>query len=341
MKPNRIAVIGATRLVGQEIIKILEQRNFPVDSLHLYASDHSNGQKIFVKHQELVVQEVSTASFHDIDIAFFSTGGETVRYFSPFAVKSGALVIDNSLTFRMEKDVPLVVPEVNVEDIKMHRGIIASPGALTAILTIILNPLHKINPIKRIIIDAYESVSTNGSSAVEELTTQTRQVLEGQAAVSKIYPHQIAFNLLPETDVFLDTGYTREERSIMDETRKIMHTSEIAVSATCVRVPVFVSHSASLHIEFIKSISPEEVRQILSRSSGVRVLDDTTVSLYPQPWSVAGSDECYVGRIRQDVSHKNGIAMWIVADNIRKGAALNMVQIAEETIKRGWLSTGG
>jgi aspartate-semialdehyde dehydrogenase len=340
-KLYHVAVVGATGLVGQEIIKILEQRNFPVGSLQLFTTDSLNKQKLFVKHQEMAVQEVTTESFRGIDIAFFSAGRETVRYLLPFAVKAGTLVIDNSPAFRMDKDVQLVVPEVNLEDIKIHHGIIASPGSLTVPLTTITTPLHRLNPVKRIIVDTYQSVSANGAAAVEELTKQTRQVLDGQAAVSKVYPHQIAFNLLPETDVFLDTGYTREERGIMDETRKIMHTSEIAISATCVRVPVFLSHSASIHIEFTKSITPEDVRQVLSGASGVRVLDDTTVSLYPQPWAVVGSDDCYVGRIRQDVSHKNGVAMWIVADNIRKGAALNMVQIAEETIKRGWLSAGG
>jgi aspartate-semialdehyde dehydrogenase len=208
-------------------------------------------------------------------------------------------------------------------------------------LAVILYPLHKLNPIKRIIVDTYQSVSGAGSAAVEELTVQSKQILDGQLAVSRVYSHQIAFNLLPEIDVFLDNGYTREERKILEETRRIMRAPEIAISATCVWVPVFISHCQSVHVEFSRTISPDEARQILSTSPGVKVLDDTTVSLYPQPWAVAGTDECYVGRIRQDTSHKNGLAMWIVADNIRKGAALNAVQIAEEIIKKGWLIPGG
>jgi len=341
MKRYNVAIVGVTGLVGQEFIKILGQRNFPLESVRLYSSDRSAGRKLFVNHKEEVVQETSLESFRGIDIALFSAGSEISRYYSPVAVQSGAVVIDNSSAFRMDKEVPLVIPEVNPEDIKLHKGIIANPNCSAIQLAVVLYPLHKVNPIKRIIVDTYQSVSGSGSEAIDELTTQSRQVLDGQLAVTKVYPHQIAFNLLPEIDVFLDTGYTKEERKLMEETGKIMHAPEITISATCVCVPVFIGHSEAVHVEFTHVISPEEARQLLSHSPGIKVLDDPTVSLYPQPWSVAGTDECYVGRIRQDVFHKNSLAMWIVADNIRKGAALNVIQVAEEMIKKGWLVPGG
>jgi aspartate-semialdehyde dehydrogenase len=341
VKQYNVAIVGATGIVGQEFIKILEERNFPVNSIRLYASDHSDGKKLFVKHQEVAVRETSPESFRGIDIAFFSSGPEVSRYYAPLAVQLGAVVIDNSSAFRTDKDVPMVVPEVNLEDIKLHKGIITTPNCSTIQLAVILYPLHKLNPIKRIIVDTYQSVSGYGSSAIEELTTQSKQVLDGQVAVTKVFSHQIAFNLLPEIDVFLDNGYTREERKILEETRRLMRAPELAISATCIWVPVFISHSQAVHVEFTRAISAEEARRVLSVSPGIRVLDDTTVSLYPQPWAVAGTDECYVGRIRQDTSHKNGLAMWIVADNIRKGAALNAVQIAEEMITREWLVPRG
>ena len=342
MKPYNIAIVGATGIVGQELIKILEERGFPMNSVRLYASDHlSAGKKLYVKHQEIPVRDTSPESFRGIDIAFFSSGPEVSRYYAPLAVQLGAVVIDNSSAFRTDKEIPMVVPEVNIEDAKLHKGIITTPNCSTIQLAVILYPLHKLNPIKRIIVDTYQSVSGSDISAVEELTTQTKQVLDGQTAVTKVFPHQIAFNLLPEVDVFLDSGYTREERKILEETRKIMRAPEMAISATCVWTPVFVSHSQAVHVEFTRAISPEEARRVLLASPGVRVLDDTTVSLYPQPWAVAGTNECYVGRIRQDTSHKNGLAMWTVADNIRKGAALNAVQIAEEMIKREWLLPRG
>ena len=341
MKQFNVAIIGATGLVGQELIKILEERNFPTNSLRLYASDHYAGKKLFVKHQEVSVQEISPQSFRGIDIAFFSSGPEVSRYYAPLAAQNGALVVDNSSNFRTDKDVPMVVPEINIEDSKLHKGIISTPNCSTIQLAVILYPIHKLNPIKRIIVDTYQSVSGKGLPAIEELTGQTKQVLDGQTAVTRVFPHQIAFNLLPEVDVFLDSGETREERKILEETRKIMRAPEMAISATCVWTPVFVGHSQAVHVEFTHPITPEEARQILLKSPGVRLLDDATVSLYPQPWTVAGTDDCYVGRVRQDTSHRNGLAMWTVADNIRKGAALNAVQIAEEMIKREWLSPRG
>ena len=340
MKGYRVAVVGATGLVGREFVKILEQRNFPMTSIHLLASDRSAGKKLFVTHQEIEVEETAPESFEGIDIALFSAGAEVSRHFSPIAVQSGAIVIDNSSAFRMTPDVPLIVPEVNPEDIKCHTGIIANPNCSTIQVVVALYPLHKVNPIKRIIVDTYQAVSGTGSAAVDELTTQARQVIEGQNTIPHVYSHQIAFNVLPEIDVFLDNGYTREEWKLVEETRKIMHADNIAISATCVRVPVFTGHSEAIHIEFSQPIPPDEARRILAQAPGVKILDDPAISLYPQPWSAAGTDEVFVGRIRRDASHPCGLTMWVVADNLRKGAALNAIQIAEEMIKRGWVSPG-
>jgi aspartate-semialdehyde dehydrogenase len=341
MKGYRVAIVGATGLVGQEFIKVLEQRHFPMDSVSLLASDRSAGKKMFVAHNEIEVEETSPESFEGIDIALFSAGAEISRHFSPIAAQAGAVVVDNSAAWRMDPSVPLVVPEINAEDIQWHKGIIANPNCSTIQMVVALYPLHKVNPIKRIVVSTYQAVSGTGSAAVEELTTQAKQVLNGQSTVPHVYPHQIAFNLLPEIDVFLDNGYTKEEWKMMEETRKIMHANEIAVSATCVRVPVFVSHSEAVHVEFSQPMSPDEARQILVQAPGVKLLDDPVISLYPQPWSAAGTDEVYVGRIRQDASHPRGLVMWIVSDNVRKGAALNAVQIAEETVKRDWLHPRG
>ena len=247
------------------------------------------------------------------------------------------MVIDNSAAFRMDPQVPLVVPEVNAEDIKEHKGIIANPNCSTIQLVVVLYPLHKANPIKRFIVDSYQSVSGTGSAALEELSEQARQVLEGRTVVPHVYPHQIAFNILPEIDLFLDNGYTKEEWKVVEESKKIMHVKDIAISATCARVPVFIGHSEAVHIQFSDPMSPDTARRILAEAPGVKVLDDPNVSLYPQAWSAAGSDEVFVGRIRKDISHDCGLAMWIVADNLRKGAALNAVQIAETMVERSWI----
>ncbi len=342
MNEYRVAIVGATGLVGQEFIKILEQRNFPMSSISLLASDRSAGKKLFVNHREIAVKETVPESFDEIDIALFSAGAETSRYFSPIAAQSGTVVVDNSSAFRMDPNVPLVVPEINPEDIKLHKGIIANPNCSTIQMVVALYPLHKVNPIKRIIVDTYQSVSgIGGPAAIEELTTQARQILNGQNTTPHVFPHQIAFNILPEIDVFLDNGYTKEEWKMVEETRKIMHADDIAITATCVRVPVFTGHSEAIHIEFSHSMSPDEARRILAQAPGVKILDDPLVSLYPQPWSATGTDEVFVGRIRQDASQSNGLVMWVVADNLRKGAALNAIQIAEEMIKRDWVHPGG
>ncbi|MGB2827129.1 MAG: aspartate-semialdehyde dehydrogenase [Dehalococcoidales bacterium] len=337
MMEYSIAIVGATGLVGQEFIKVLVQRSFPVKSIRLLASDRSAGRKLWVNRQEIEVRETTPDSFEGIDIALFSAGSEISRHFSPLAVKSGAVVIDNSAAWRMEPNVPLVVPEVNPEDIEWHKGIIANPNCSTIQMVVALYPLHKVNPIKRIVVSTYQAVSGTGAAAIEELNVQSRQVLEGQKTIPHVYPHQIAFNVLPEIDVFLDDGYTKEEWKMEEETKKIMHASEIALSATCVRVPVLIGHSEAVWAEFSSPMMPDDVERILVGAPGVKILDDNAISLYPHAWMAAGTDEVFVGRIRRDISHPNGLVMWIVADNLRKGAALNAVQIAEEMIKRDWI----
>ena len=340
MKEYRVAIVGATGLVGQEFIKVLEQRDFPMASIELLASERSVGKKLLVKGKQVEVKEATSESFLGIDIALFSAGAEISRHLSPLAAKSGAVVVDNSAAFRMAPAVPLVVPEVNAEDIKWHRGIIANPNCSTIQMVVVLHPLHQVNPIKRIIADTYQAVSGTGSAAVDELTVQVKQVLNGQNTIPHVYPHQIAFNVLPEIDVFWDNGYTREEWKMVEETKKIMHADDIAISATCVRVPVFTGHSEAVHVEFSRPMSPDDAERILAEAPGVKILDDPAISLYPQPWSAAGTDEVFVGRIRRDVSHPNGLVMWVVADNLRKGAALKAVQIAEEMVKRDWVRPG-
>lgn len=335
MNGYNIAIVGATGLVGQEFIKILKQRNFPIANIDLLASSRSAGKKVFFNHEELIVKETTAKSFKDIDIALFSAGSSVSRHFAPIAAKAGAVVVDNSSAWRMDPGVPLVVPEVNAEDIKQHKGIIANPNCSTIQMVVALYPLHKVNPIKRIIVSTYQAVSGTGSAAIEELKTQTRQVLDGQTAIPHVYPHQIAFNMLPEIDVFMDNGYTKEEMKMVEETRKIMHAPSIQVSATCVRVPSINSHSESINVEFTENINPEMANKILADAPGVKIQDDTSISMYPQAWNASGTDDVFVGRIRQDISQVRSLAMWVVADNLRKGAALNAVQIAEELVKNG------
>ena len=338
MEGFNVAVVGATDIVGQEIIKILEQRRFPVASIQLLSAEHSSGMKLLFNHQRIEVREVKTDAFRDVDIAFLSASADVSRRLAPLAAETGAVAIDTTSAFRMNPTVPLVVPEVNPGDMEWHKGIIASPKCSTIQMVVALYPLHKVNPIKRIVVSTYESVSSSGSAALKEVTNQARLVLEGRRICPHVYSHQIAFNVLPEIGVFLDNGYTKEEQRMAEETRKILHVEEMAISATCVRVPVWFGHSEAVNVEFGSPITPEEAKRILAQAAGVRVLDDPTVSFYPQPWAASGSDHVFVGRIRRDVSHPNGLVMWIVADNVRKGAALNAVQIAEEGIEKGWIS---
>jgi len=333
-KLYNIAVVGATGLVGQEFLKIALQRRFPVKGLRLLASHRSAGKKVTVGEWDCEVQEATSKSFHGCDLAFFSATTEVSRDLIPAAVKAGAICIDDSSAWRMEEHVPLVVPEVNGDDLNQHKGIIAIPNCPTTPLCQVLWPVHRQNPIKRLIVDTYQSVSGTGTAAVHELTEQTRAVLEGRETSAHVYPHQIGFNVLPQVDVFLGEGYTKEEMKIINETRKIMHEPELPISATCVRVPVYTGHSEAIHAEFTKTISPEDFTRIVREAPGVTVQDDPPLNLYPTPWYVAGRDDTFVGRIRKDLSKDNSIALWLVSDNLRKGAALNAIQIAEELVAR-------
>ncbi len=337
MSGYRVAIVGATGRVGQEFLKILEERIFPISSLSLFASDKSAGKKVKYCGNEYTVQETTDDSFKDIDIAFFSAGTDISRHFAPIAARSGAVVIDNSAAWRQDPEVPLVVPEINPEDISLHKGIIANPNCSTIQMVVALYPLHKVNPIKRLVITTLQAVSGTGLPAINELNNQVKQYVAGDTITSAVYPHQIAFNPIPEIDVFLDSGYTKEEQKMVDETHKIMHAYDIKVSATCVRVPVFACHSEAVSVEFTNPIEPAQVREILETAPGVIVQDDVSTHTYPLAIDCAGKDASYVGRIRKDISCDNGIVMWIVSDNIRKGAALNAVQIGEYMIHNGMI----
>ena len=330
----RIAVIGATGAVGRVFLSILEQRRFPAGSIRLCGSERSWGTQLSVNGRALTVEEATPDLLGEVDIAFISADSDVSRELAPTAVERGALVIDKSSAFRMDPDVPLVVPEVNGDDLEGHRGIIASPNCSTTPLVTALGPLNDVNPVRRVVVDSYQSVSGTGRAAMEELRVQSRQALDGEMTAPEAYPHQIAFNTLPHVDAFLDNGYTQEEMKMVNETRKILHLPELAVSATCVRVPVMVGHSEAVHMEFSDPITVADVREVLSAAPGVRVLDDPASSIYPMPIDAEGRDEVFVGRIRRDVSHPRGIVMWLVSDNLRKGAALNSIQIAEEVLSR-------
>ena len=332
-----LAVVGATGAVGTEFLRIIEKRHPQLRNLKLLASKRSAGKKLTVNGRELVVEETTADSFRGVDIAFISVSTAVSRELAPIAVAAGAVVIDDSSAFRMQPEVPLVVPEVNGADVEAHRGIIAIPNCSTTPLVMVAHPLGQANPIRRIVADTYQSVSGAGGAAMTELREQSLTLLYGGAVQPEAQPQQIGFNVIPHIDVFLDSGYTWEEQKMIDESRKILHSPELAVSATCVRVPVYVSHSVALHIELDHPMSTAEAREILGQMPGLQVMDDPSNKLYPMPCNVAGQDEVFVGRIRQDASHPNGLAMWVVSDNLRKGAALNSIQIAEELVARDCL----
>ena len=328
-----VAVVGATGAVGNAMMAILEERKFPVNNLILLASERSEGTRLEFRGETIIVRKLTHNSFEDIDIALFSAGATRSKEFAPLAVKADVVVIDNSSAFRMQDDVPLVVPEVNPDKIKEHHGIIANPNCSTIQMVVVLKPIYDMAGIKRVVVSTYQAVSGSGKKAIEELSVQTRDVLNSKPVSCSVYPYQIAFNCLPHIDVFLESGYTKEEEKMVNETKKIMGDESIAVTATTVRVPVFSAHSESVNIETNFKISAAEIRKLLSAAPGIKVLDDSKKSEYPIATQAAGKDDVFVGRIREDNSVENGINLWIVSDNIRKGAALNAVQIAEYLIK--------
>jgi aspartate-semialdehyde dehydrogenase len=324
-----VAVVGATGAVGTEMIEVLEERKFPVIRLVLLASARSAGGMVTFEGNEVPIEVLTKDSFAGVDIALFSAGADLSREFAPIAVKSGAVVIDNSAAWRMTPEVPLVVPEVNAHDIQRHKGIIANPNCSTIQMVVALKPLHDEARIKRIVVTTFQSVSGTGKDAMDELMAECQDLLSFKSASPKVYPYQIAFNCLPQIDDFLPSGYTKEEMKMVHETRKIMGDQSIQVTATTVRVPVYVGHSEAVNIETERKLSANEARAILSTAPGVLLYDDPAHKIYPMPLEVAGKDEVYVGRIREDESIANGLNLWVVADNLRKGAALNAVQIAE------------
>ena len=331
MKAYNVAVVGATGAVGNEMIEMLEQRKFPVGNLVLLASERSAGTSLSYKGHDVTVQVLKENSFKGIDIGLFSAGGSVSRKFAPIAAASGCVVVDNTSAFRMDPDVPLVVPEVNAHAIAGYnkKGIIANPNCSTIQMVVVLKPLHDAAKIKRVVVSTYQAVSGTGKRAIAELESQVTAIYAAREVTHSVYPHQIAFNCLPHIDVFLENGYTKEEIKMANETVKIMEDPSIKVTATTVRVPVFYGHSESVNVEFERALTPDKARKILSKAPGVVVVDDPKKNLYPMAIYAAGKDETFVGRIRKDESIACGLNMWIVADNIRKGAALNAVQIAE------------
>lgn len=340
MKKFVVAVVGATGMVGQEMIKVLEQRNFPVERLVPMASERSLGKTVVFKGEEIPVVVAEPNAFAGIQIGLFSPGAAVSKILAPAAVKAGAIVIDNTSAFRMEPDVPLVVPEVNKHALKKHQGLIANPNCSTAQMVIVLKPIHDAARIKRVVVATYQAASGAGKEAVDELIAQTESLIAkqkfdglGEIFEPKYLPRQIAFNVIPQIDVFQDNAYTKEEMKMVLETKKIMEDDSIQVTATCVRVPVIIGHSEAVNIETEKKLSAAEVREILTKAPGIKVVDDPFKKVYPTPIDAASLDETFVGRIREDISHPRAIDLWIVSDNLRKGAALNAVQIAEALIE--------
>ena len=338
MKNHRVAIVGATGAVGAEFFRVLERRNFPAASVRALASGKSAGKKVQFRNQSIAVEELNENSFDKIDIAFFSAGGEISRKFVPIARKAGAIVIDNSSVFRMEPDVPLVIPEINGQDVKQHRGVIANPNCTTAVALMAIYPLHRAFGVRRVFAASYQAVSGSGQRAINELTRQVEESCSrsplgdagaSQSEAATVYPHPIAFNVLPHVDVFLEDGYTKEEMKMQNEGRKIMHLPEFRASVTCVRVPVYRAHSVAVSAEFERKVSVEQAREVLAKAPGLELVDEPQKNRYPMPLNVAGKDNCEVGRVRLDCAFENGLAFWVSGDQLLKGAALNAVQIAE------------
>ena len=336
-KQIRVAVCGATGAVGREMLKTLHERRFPAAEVVAFASSRSAGTKVPFGDGELVVRELKEDSFTGFDLAIFSAGGGTSETFAPCAARAGCVVVDNSSAWRMDDRCPLVVPEVNPQHLDGHNGIIANPNCSTIQMVVALKPLHDVARIKRVVVSTYQAVSGTGHKAITELETQVRQMFNMMEPEVKVYPHRIAFNILPHIDVFLDNDYTKEEMKMVNETVKIFGDPSVKVTATCARVPVFYGHSESVNIETEKKLGAREARAILTQAPGVQVLDNPREKIYPMPIDAAGEDLTFVGRIREDETIANGLNLWIVADNIRKGAALNAVQIAEALLERDLL----
>ena len=332
MSGKVVAVAGATGVVGREMLRVLEDRNFPVKSIKLLASERSLGKTLKYKGEDIPVEVLSDDSFNGVEIALFSAGGGTSKRFAPSAAKAGCVVVDNSSAWRMDPEVPLVVPEVNPGDIRKHKGIIANPNCSTIQMVVVLKPLHDAARIRRVVVATYQAVSGAGSAALAELAEQSRALVEGRPYPPKIFPHQIAFNVIPQipqSDAFTANGYTSEEMKMVNETKKIMGDDTIMVTATTVRVPVHTGHSESVNVETEKKLTADQARELLRNAPGVIVQDDPAAQLYPLAVNAAGKYDTFVGRIREDVSHPSALEMWVVADNLLKGAASNAVQIAE------------
>ncbi|MHC4737640.1 MAG: aspartate-semialdehyde dehydrogenase [Planctomycetota bacterium] len=329
-----LAIAGVTGAVGQEFLKILEERAFPFDSLKMLASSRSAGKRIKFKGREYVVEELTQKSFDGVDIALFSAGGARSKEFGPAAVEAGTVVVDNSSAFRMEPEVPLVIPEINPEKIKEHKGIIANPNCSTIIGIVPVWPLHKANHVKRMIVSTYQAASGAGHSAMVELEEQTREILEGKEPTCTAFPYQIAFNVFSHNSDLDPNGYNTEEMKMVHETRKIFDCAEIAITCTCIRIPVFRAHCESINLEFTDPITPGQVRDLLSTAPGVSLIDDRDNNRFPMPIDASGKDDIFVGRIRQDesIAENRGINIWVAGDQLRKGAALNAVQIAEKLL---------
>jgi aspartate-semialdehyde dehydrogenase len=334
-RPLKIAIVGATGAVGSVALKLLEARRHPAASVLALASARSDGRKLPYLDGEITVHETKPERFDGADVAFVSVSSTVSKQLQPEISKRGALMIDDGSAFRMRPDVPLVVPEVNGADVEWHSGIISIPNCTTTPLVMVLDALRRVSSLERVTIATYQAVSGTGAAAQVELREQSRDILAGKPAKTAVYPHQIAFNVLPQVDDFEPDGYTREEHKMVNETRKILHDPDLPVSATCVRVPVQVSHSEAVHIEFGRPVSPAEAREALRGYSGVRVVDDPASGVYPMPHQAAGLDEVFVGRVRKDLSHPNGLVLWLSCDNLRKGAALNALQILDEAVSRG------
>jgi len=329
-----VAILGATGAVGTELLALLEERNFPLGKLKLLASERSAGKSISFAGQDLIIEAVTESSFDDVDIVLASAGGSISKKWLPIAAKAGAISIDNSSAFRMHADVPLIVPEVNPEAATQHKGIIANPNCTTILMTVAIYPLHQVQPIQRIVVSTYQSASGAGARAMEEVKVQSQAILNGEPAIPEILPYPLAFNLFPHNSPMTENSYCEEEMKMVNETRKIIGDQDIRITATCVRVPVLRAHSEALNLEFAHPFNPDKAREILATAAGVKLVEDFTKNYFPMPIDASGKDDVLVGRIRQDISHPNGLELWICGDQIRKGAALNAVQIAELLIAK-------